>query len=120
MATFSQGDVSAGGGGNPNCCFPGVVSRVNNANFDVPDTANRAVFLRALTADRTVLLPVAPIVGESLVVKDEDGSLALHNIVINGNGQTIDGNPTYTMTAAQNGVFGSVTLVFQGAGWSVI
>jgi len=43
-------------------------------------------------------------------------------VVIDGNGNTIDGSATYTMTAVQNGVKGSVSVVFlkpagSGVGW---
>lgn len=76
--------------------------------------------LNGLTANRTVTLPAAPTSGDEIVVKDEDGSLAGFNIVINGNGKNIDGAPTYTMTLAQNGQFGSVTLLYTGTAWALV
>lgn len=76
-----------------------------------------------LSANRNLVLPAAPLDGEVVVCKDGDGSLALHNIVIQGNGQTIDGAATYTMTAATNGIKGAVSLQFDAnapnPGWFV-
>jgi hypothetical protein len=77
-----------------------------------------------LAANRTVNLPAAPLNGEVVVVKDGDESLAAFNIIVNGNGNTIDGAATYTMTLAQNGAKGSVTLQFDSTlpnpGWFII
>jgi hypothetical protein len=76
--------------------------------------------LNGLTANRTVLLNAAPVTGDRVTVKDEDGSLNAFNIIINGNGKNIDGAATYTMTLAQNGAFGSVTLHYTGTAWALI
>ncbi|HYX20197.1 MAG TPA: hypothetical protein VFA98_05075 [Thermoanaerobaculia bacterium] len=76
--------------------------------------------LNGLTADRTVTLNAAPVAGDEVTVKDEDGSLATHNIIINGNGKNIDGAATYTMTLAQNGLFGSVSMIYTGTAWALV
>ena len=78
--------------------------------------------LNGLTANRTVNLNTAFASGDTTIVKDEDGSLATHNIIINpGGGNTIDGAATYTMTAAQNGVRGSVTLKrISATAWALV
>jgi hypothetical protein len=76
--------------------------------------------LNGLTANRTVTLPAAPTSGDEIIVKDEDGSLNAFNIIINGNGKTIDGAATYTMTLAQNGSKGSVTLLYTGTAWALV
>lgn len=109
----SVADVPAG-----SCCMFDV-ARVNNANFIV-GTTNTMVSMRGLTADRTVTLPPIPQLGQTVIVKDEDGSLAGFNIIIDGNGNTIDGAATYTMTLVQDGLRGSITVVYQGAGWSIV
>jgi hypothetical protein len=78
--------------------------------------------LNGLTANRTVNLNPAFVSGDTTIVKDEDGSLTLHNIIVNpGGGNTIDGASTYTMTAAQNGVKGSVTLKrISATAWALV
>ena len=76
--------------------------------------------LNGLTANRTVTLNAAPVAGDEVTVKDEDGSLAGFNIIINGNGKNIDGAPTYTMTLAQNGLFGSVSMIYTGTAWALV
>jgi len=94
----------------------------NDADVNVVDTEGwYFVRMTGLTANRNVTLPAAPTTGMVVVVKDGDGSLSNFNIVINGNGNTIDGAATYTMTGVQNLPKGSVSLQFDGtapnAGW---
>lgn len=67
-----------------------------------------------------MLLNAAPVLGDRVTVKDEDGSLNLFNIIIDANGKNIDGAAIYTMTLAQNGAFGSVTLHYTGTAWALI
>jgi len=100
----------------------------NNTNEDfvnsVPDadvtvatlpkpTGSIYVGLNGLTADRTVFLnnTATGKVGDTTTIKDEDGSLADFTITVDpGAGNTIDGESTYTMTAVQNGLKGSITV----------
>lgn len=106
-------------------------------NADVPAAAFTVVggwwFVRMINlaiggVDRTVNLPAAPLNGEVVVVKDGDGSLGNSgpptNIIVNGNGNTIDGAASYTMTGVQNGIKGSITLQFDSTapnpGWFII
>jgi len=107
------------GGGSTVSGF--LVFRVLDSNFLVPvSNEDAAVFMRGLTADRTVTLPAGPGTGQIVVIKDEDGSLSSHNIVIAGGANTIDGAASYVMTLVQNGNKGSVSLMFTGAGWAVV
>lgn len=80
--------------------------------------------LNGLTADRTVFLNTTATgaIGDDTTVKDEDGSLALHNIILDpGAGNTIDGLANYTMTAAQNGLKGAVTVRrISATAWALI
>lgn len=92
------------------------VTSTTNADVTVASQPNPHGFiyegLNGLTANRTVNLNPAFVSGDQTIVKDEDGSLTGFNIILNpGGGNTIDGAATYTMTAAQNGVKGSITLV---------
>jgi len=96
----------------------------NNADVNVTDTRGwYFVRMVGLTANHTVTLPAAPTNDMVVVVKDGDGSLANFDIVINGNGQTIDGDATYTMSALQDGVKGSVGLQYDASapnpGWFI-
>jgi hypothetical protein len=111
-----------GGGGGPGPFSGRVVTRVVDANFLIPNIPDDSyVFMSGLTVTRTVTLPAAPTEGQIVEVKDEDGSLATpHDIVIAGNGNTIDGAASYTMTLNQNGNKGSVALMFTSAGWSIL
>jgi len=78
------------------------------------------VGMNGLTANHTVTLNATPTLGDEVTVKDEDGSLAEFEIIINGNGNNIDGSGTYTMTASQNGIKGAVTMRFGANGWALI
>lgn len=100
----------------------------NDADVTVPEAGTVPgagwwwVRMNGLTATRTVNLPAAPTNGEVVVVKDGDGSLATQDIAINPGGNSIDGVAgTYTMTAVQNGVQGSIQLQYDSAapnaGW---
>lgn len=64
----------------------------------------------------TINLFANPISGQSITIKDANGSAATYNIVIAGNGHTIDGNGSITLD--QN--YGSVELIFTGTVWSIL
>lgn len=78
--------------------------------------------LNGLTANRTVSLTTAFVSGDETTVKDEDGSLASFNIIVDpGAGNTIDGAATYTMTAVQNGVKGASTFKrISATAWAIV
>jgi hypothetical protein len=111
------------GGGPPGPPGPAgigfTVYRENDTSLLLPNTDPSYVVFFGLTLDRTLTLPVAPVVGELVIVKDYDGSLATHNIIINGNGQLIDGAATYTMTLLESGLKGSVTVIYDGVNWGI-
>ena len=104
------------------------VTSTPNANVNVAAQAKPSgdIYegLNGLTANRTVFLNTTATgtIGDNTTVKDEDGSLALWNIIVDpGAGNTIDGAATYTMTAAQNGIKGSATFKRIGAtAWAVV
>lgn len=99
-----------------------------NADFSIAASAHPKGFIYAgmngLLADRTVFLNTTATgaIGDETIVKDEDGSLAIHNIIVDpGAGNTIDGAPTYTLTAAQNGIKGSASFVrISATAWAVV
>lgn len=69
------------------------------------------VGLAGLTANRTVTVPDMTS-GSTIKIKDEDGSLGkgFTITVQSATGKTIDGQPSYVMSLAQNGSFGEITI----------
>ena len=111
------GNVNGPDGANR---FLSLVHNVNDADFAVTETEGWTwIGMVGLTADRTVTLPAAPVSGEVVAVTDVLGSLATHNIIINGNGKNVQGAATYTMSGAQNGGQGSVVLQYDGTHWEI-
>lgn len=95
--------------------------RINNADIPITNTISSIVagFL-GLTADRTGTLPASPTNGQRITFKDKDGSLGSFNFVIAGNGTNIDGASSYTMTNANVGPYGAVTVAYDGTDWGII
>lgn len=79
-----------------------------------------------LLGTRTVVMIPGAIPGQTATFMDLDGSLTLHNFIIDGNGQNVespDGTSagTMTMTAANVGAGGSITFRFiPGFGWRIV
>lgn len=104
------------------------VTSTTDANVNIAAQAKPKGFiyegLNGLLADRTVFLNTTATgaIGDETIVKDEDGSLAIHNIIVDpGGGNTIDGAATYTMTAAQNGIKGSASFVrISATAWAIV
>ncbi len=109
--------VGGAGGGSGSGAF--TIINANDTNAAVT-AANTGVFFTNLSATRTAVLPAVPATGQIVVVKDEDGSLVTQDIVIDGNGTTIDGSPTYTMTLVNNEPKGAVMLMFNGTSWGLV
>lgn len=100
--------------------FLSLVHNVVDADFAVTEVEGWTwVGMQSLTADRTVTLPAAPTAGEVVVVTDATGFLPAHNVIINGNGKTVQGNATYTMSGAQNGTRGGIALQYDGTSWEI-
>lgn len=64
----------------------------------------------------SVVLPANPQTGKIYIVKDVLGTAQAENITITAVGHTIDGSSS----AIINTNFGSITLVFDGAEWSLV
>ena len=63
------------------------------------------------------LQAVSGLTGRVIIIKDESGECGLYNITIDGNGsEIIDGQTTQVM----NSNYASVTLVCNGASWSIV
>lgn len=133
--TFS----GASGGGGGVVVLTGNTNGPSNANHDewfvtsttdadvtVAAQANPIGFiyegLNGLTNDRTVFLNPGALIGDETIIKDEDGSLAVHNIIVDpGGGNTIDGGATFTMTAINVGIQGSISVVkISATAWAIV
>lgn len=64
----------------------------------------------------SVVLPANPQTGKIYIVKDVLGTAAAENITVTAVGHTIDGSAS----AIINTNFGSITLLFDGAEWSLV
>ena len=67
--------------------------------------SSHAIEINLITSDTNVF-----------IIKDSLGNAAIHNITVNGNGSDIDGESTYVI----NTNYGSITVVGNGDGWSII
>lgn len=97
-----------------------TVANISNSNYTVPSTnSGTLVSMTGLTVNRSVFLPPSPIVGQKITVKDADGSLVSHNIVINGNGHNIDDAATYTLSNIQ-GPRSALSVQYNGSIWCIV
>jgi hypothetical protein len=62
------------------------------------------------------LLPGTPLTGQRVTIKDTSGNANNRNIVINGNGNNIDGAGSVSITAS----YGAARLLFDGSNWFII
>lgn len=90
---------------------------VSNVDFTFGATET-VVLITDTAAQRTVTLPaLSGNTGRILIIKDASGAAATNNITIDGNGaETIDG----TATKVINANYGSLTLVGDVGGWSIL
>jgi hypothetical protein len=85
------------------------------ANYTILPTDN-IIAVGAITASITVYLPSSSSVGDTYLVKDTTGISNIHNIIISGNGNNIDGTSSYTMSND----YECLELTFTIYGWSII
>lgn len=117
----NTGWVAYSSGSNNALTIEAVDRDVLVAEF-APASGEWYVGMSGLTLDRTVNLPAGMAIGSEIIVKDEDGSLGAHNIILQpAGGLLIDGNANYTMTVAQNGLKGSVRVMMNGNNqWALV
>jgi hypothetical protein len=101
--------------------FDTVQIGINTDVAVISTTTNVSVGMKALTTNHTVTLPATPSVGQTVVIKDLDGSLALWNIIIAGNGNNIDGASSFTLSSIQ-GPKSALTLKYFSStdGWGIV
>lgn len=64
----------------------------------------------------TVLLPLGQTPGKFFFIKDFSGVAAANNIIVDGNGNNIDGAPSQTITSN----FGGLQVIWSGVSWAII
>jgi hypothetical protein len=79
-------------------------------------TDNFYIIVDSSAEPTTIILPPAPQEGNRFVIKDGAGNSGSNAITIEGNGNTIDGEPLYVI---QND-YGFVGVLFDGFEWKVI
>lgn len=98
------------GGGNPS---PVAVTQVTTPTYTA--LATDYFLCVDVAAPVTITLPTG-ILGTVYVVKDCDGVANTNPITINGTGgQLVDGS-----SATINSPYGSISLIFNGTGWSIV
>ena len=68
------------------------------------------------SANDVITLPASPTIGGTIVVKDATGSADTKPIVIDGNGNTIDGQATVTLQVPR----ASLGFAFEGTEWKIL
>jgi hypothetical protein len=95
-----------------------LVLEGNNGSVIVPpSTGNTTVGMHSLTAEKTVQFPAAPLVGQRITVIG-DSSLGTYPVNILGNGNTINGGSTVTMS----GALSTMSFIYTGIsalGWAL-
>jgi hypothetical protein len=105
--------------------FP-TVHEVVDANINLNDAGNSYVGFSGLSVDRTGFLIATPTPGQTATFADEDGSLAAHNYIINGNGKNIvfNGAGAATLTFGHStspfGAYDTLTIQYNGTFWKVL
>jgi len=99
---------------NPPGTF-GAIVLSTSGNPTISEPTAMLVVDNTIPVATTVFLPVTPGLNESVVVKDGAGNAATYNITVSGNGNTIDGNPSYVI----NSNYGAAGFAWNGSFWSV-
>lgn len=110
MSSISKNNTGPSAYPLANVVFPNsypytVAPNLPNNSFVVVDT----------TQSRTVNLPSTPAMGMSYRFKDGNGLSSSNPITIEGNGNTIDEETTYTIAFS----WGFVGFIFNGTQWNV-
>lgn len=96
-------------------------SQSNVSNVTFPEaypytvkTTDFAIFVDT-TQPREIDLPVSPLIGERCFIVDNTGEANVNPITIEGNGNTINQQTSYTIQST----FGFIGLIFNGQQWNV-
>ena len=92
-----------------------VLSPVFTTNYNILNTDDFVRF-DSTTAPVDGYLPSTPIPGKGYTIADVTGHAAANNISVIGNGNLVNGNASFTLTVN----YQTVTVVFNGIGWSIV
>lgn len=84
-------------------------------SYDIVPT-DQLIAVGAISGVTTIVLPASPILGDTYEIKDVTGVASIHNIIVSGNGNNIDGSSTYTLVMN----YAALTVTFTGVEWSVV
>jgi hypothetical protein len=118
------GEQGTGTGQQNQCYLAGVLNTVSGRVIKITTpgaypytTLITDHFIKVDTsAARTIIPMAAPVTGTLYIIKDTVGSAATFNITITPSGKNIDGAASYVI----NSNYGSITIVYNGAEWSII
>lgn len=110
ITTIHSFKTSVTGGQNANIT---VVS--NDSGYAILGS-DYAVEMNPVTMNVTATLPSSPAEGDIYFVKNKQN--VLFNVIVDGNGNNIDGNPTSTLTGSLTGE-PSQQYMFNGSEWSI-
>lgn len=71
--------------------------------------------ITSLAAPYTITLPATPTLGDTYTIKDATGDAAINNLTVDGNGNNIDGLPTFLLSQP----YAAATFTYTGSQWSV-
>jgi hypothetical protein len=118
--TPTSGNLLSGNGTRWTTTAPSAIRKwsvqaIGDANHTVAAGVDEYVSMGTRTAARTVTLPASPTTGQTVPVKDSSGQATLYPITIDGNGNTIDGSATISLSLDR----ASVTLIHNGTSWDI-
>jgi hypothetical protein len=99
----------------------GFIDHVERTPIDYIVTSfDSTLALHDLTGNITLTLPSLPVLGQTFIIVDEDGSLGTWWATIDGNGNDVNGAPTYIMGGSVELARQSITIKWTGGQWSIV
>lgn len=96
--------------------MPGVVPVTFPLSYPYQMLQTDRAIIADTTTPVTIILPLNPVSGQTLSIKDNTGLAGSNPITIQGNGKMIDSQADYTIQFN----WGFVGLIYNGTQWNVI